>query len=166
MITEERLKELIEQGATIYNVCWNQVFEEKLMSNHFVGIADDRVSLMQRYNGYEQDLVDYIDNLYETKEEAEWQAEFGNIERVERLVLPTWEEFETTKISVKFFNKNKEYLMYVFVKNKNTNNCRIIIYADDREQDWIVFEQPLTKENYTKACRKAKELFLKEQSND
>lgn len=81
---------------------------------------------------------------------------------IERLELPTWEEFGKCDKHVKFCNKDTKYLMYVFIKNKNTNNCRIIIYADDGEQDWIVFEQPLTKENYYLACKKCKELFLGE----
>ena len=154
MITKERLQELIEQCATVY-MARTYTDGIYLMPDDFE--VNDK-ELVFKYKIYAVPLED----LFETEEEAKWHEEFDCIERTERLDLPTWEEFETTKISVKFFNKNKEYLMHVFIKNKNTNNCRIIIYADDGEQDWIVFEQPLTKENYTLACRKCKELFLGE----
>lgn len=111
-------------------------------------------------------LQDFILNLQQENErnkaEAEFYAEFSCIERTERLELPTWEEFSKWDKSIKFYNNSTKYSMYVFVKNKNTKNCRIIIYADNGEQDWFVFEQPLTQENYLKACRKCKELFLGE----
>lgn len=179
MITQERLKELIEQGATIYSYSgWGGIFEEKLTSNHFVGIADDRVSLMQRYNNYEQDLVDYIDDLYETKEDAEWQAEFGNIARVERLELPTWGEIENIIDKKKRFGLNHSDRILARIITKDSiyyfKLCKDMdLFTFQMEQTYIgedLCEQitsrlpvslgKATKDNYTLACRKAKELFL------
>ena len=152
MITKERLEELIEQGATIWTI--NK-------SRNINPVKTNKTCEIQRqYLMKEGQIYSYIEQTFETEEDAKWFAEFGCIERTERLELPNWEEFEKTKISVKFRNKETKYSMYVFVKNKNTNNCRIIIYADDGKQDWMVFEKPLTKENYSLACRKCKELFL------
>ena len=166
MITKERLEELIEQGATVWNVYVNEIIlqnNEVRYSDGYYGeksyIKDNNL-IIESWGDEDINLMYSLDQLFETKEEAEWHKEFGCIWRMERLELPTWEEFEKTKISVKFRNKETKYSMYVFVKNKNTNNCRIIIYADGGEQDWMVFEMPLTKENYTLACRKCKELFL------
>lgn len=153
MISEERLEELIKQGATIYDVCWYNVYEEKLGSNHFVGIADDEISLMQRYNGYERELIDHAKNLFETKEEAEWFAEFGDIERTERLELPTWEEFKN-KDCVSFITKTGK-TVYIF--NYDFDNE---IYISDT---WYISEKfEYSQGGYTLACRKAKELFLGE----
>lgn len=159
MITKERLKELIEQGADIWQVIDNEVYQlRKDLYQHWV-VKEDRIEWYDKIvpSGACYILFEY---LFETKADAEWQVEFGCIERVERLVLPTWEEFRKWDKLVKFCNNGTNYSMYVFIKNKNTNNCRIIIYADNGEQDWFLFEQPLTKENYILACRKAKELFL------
>lgn len=100
-----------------------------------------------------------IEDIFDNRENCEEYAEFGNITRTDTLKMPTWNEFSKWDKSVKFFSNGTKYSMYVFVKNKNTNNCRIIIYADNGEQDWIVFEQPLTKENYDNARRICVNLF-------
>ena len=156
MIEKQRLEELIKQCATIYDVCWYNVYEEKLGSNHFIGIADDEISLMQRYNGYERELIDHAKNLFETKEEAEWFAEFGDVERIENLKLLPYEEI-----------CNGCDYDFVF---STPNHCRVTMFIGGNEifiykgisSCW---SWELTKENYTLACRKAKELFLGENSD-
>lgn len=179
-ISKERLKELIEQKATIYSVCCGEVFEEKLTSNHFVGIADNEISLMQRYNGYEKDLIDYIRCLYETEEEANWVAEFGDIERTERLELPTWKQIENIMEQKKKFGLNNSdsvlariitgdsiyYLKLCKDLDLFTLQLKQTYIGDDLCEE-ITTRFPYmfgiaTKENYIKACRKAKELFLGE----
>ena len=160
MISKERLKELIEQKATIYSVYCGEVFEEKLTSNHFVGVADDEISLMQRYNGYEKDLVDYIRCLYETEEEANWVAEFKDIERTEKLELPTWEEVQKCSLYTLYFNNQELYLYRVYF-NRDAKTITI----EEQNEEYLecfteIEELELTKENYLKACRKCKKLFL------
>ena len=162
MISKERLEELIEQGATIYEVKYNNInpvfLANKIRDIYYKnGVIAFEPRPDEKYLHYK-----YFKNLFETEEEAEWHREFGRVERTEKLVLPTWEEFSKWDKSITFYNNSIKYSMYVFVKNKNTKNCRIIIYADNGEQDWFVFEQPLTQENYILACRKCKELFLGE----
>lgn len=162
MITKERLEELIEQGATIYSNEYGeiQLKKENDLSLYENGQNNYILYALEPNKKYHNEIFD--EDLFETEEEAKWFAEFGCIERTERLELPTWEEFSKWDKSIKFYNNSTKYSMYVFVKNKNTKNCRIIIYADNGEQDWLVFKQPLTQENYILACRKAKELFLGE----
>lgn len=162
MISKERLEELIGQSATIYEVKYNNInpvsLTNKIRDVYYKnGVIAFEPRPDEKYLHHK-----YFKNLFETKEEAEWHRQFGCIERTERLELPTWEEFSKWDKSIKFYNNSIKYSMYVFVKNKNTKNCRIIIYADNGEQDWLVFEQPLTQENYTVACRKCVELFLGE----
>ena len=158
MIERKRLEELIEQGATIYFLApTNEIIEIHYNNKAFIDFYDNMFHFRNNYYNIDANFT----SLFETKEETEWYKEFGYIERTERLVLPNFAEFNKCDKSVKFIDsKGTRYSMYVFVKNKKTNNCRIIIYADNGEQDWLVFEQPLTQENYTLACRKAKELFL------
>ena len=151
MIKKERLQELIKQGATIYSVCFGVVYEEKLMSNNFVGVTDDEISLMQRYNGNEQCFVDYIRCLFETKEDAEWHKEFGHIERTERLDLPTWEEWQKDD-AFDFLDKDG-FIWEIYIDGYN----RIIM-----ANGWEHFTFENNKEGYLLTCRKAKELFLGE----
>lgn len=162
MIDKKRLEELIEQGATIYSNEYGEIQLKK--ENNLIlyenGQNNYILYALKPNKKYHNEIFD--EDLFETEEEAKWFAEFGCIERTEKLELPTWEEFSKWDKSIKFCNNSTKYSMYVFVKNKNTKNCRIIIYADNGEQDWLVFEQPLTQENYTLACRKCKELFLGE----
>lgn len=48
--------------------------------------------------------------------------------------------------------KSKEGKLIVYFRDNNT------IFIED--EDWNILREPLTKENYTLACRKCKELFL------
>lgn len=161
MISKERLEELIEQGATIYELYMNKNIIEIQLKNGWFVMQD---GLYEAKLGKHPFRSWWISNLYETKEDAEFVREFGCIERTERLKLPTWEEFN-------------EMSSFIF-ENKDGINLEMAIWCCDREDlqiktikitnlnDWNIrlFEQPLTKENYTLACRKAKELFLGEKN--
>lgn len=90
MVTKERLEELIEQGATIYDVDIFGVNAITLKQGDHVeenGVLHTQV-VANGYNYF------YNERLFENKAEAEWHAEFGCIERTERLKLPTWEELQ------------------------------------------------------------------------
>ena len=107
----------------------------------------------------------YFDKLFETKEEAEWHKEFGCLERTERLELPTWEEFNK-KGYVEFFSEDKTKLVLEKTLTIDYDREPISYYVleiviDDYNHT-LLFEAEYTKENYTLACRKAKELFLGE----
>ena len=103
---------------------------------------------------YHNEIFD--EDLFETEEEAKWFAEFSCIERIERLELPTWEEILSdlkdvpagTYVIKEFDDVSLEYIKY--------NEVFIGIYKGDYE--WKEWEA--TKENYTLACRKCKEIFL------
>ena len=171
MITKERLEELIEQGATIWfyeDLIGIEIIDLKEKGYKYeIGVADadDREHLLKTsISKYGKSIDDWwwFSGLFETKEDLDWYIEFGCIERTERLELPTWEEFS-------------EMSSFIF-ENKDGINLEMAIWCCDREDlqiktikitnfnDWNIrlFEQPLTKENYTIACRKAKELFLGE----
>lgn len=145
MITKERLKELIEQGATIYSTGYREEVDLSLPC-----YIKDGYLIVDEENDVEPTYL--LENLTESLEEAEWQAEFGNIERVERLVLPTWEEFRNSS-GFDFVSKNKQtiYVMNHFFDNE--------IYITDQWGYNETFEY--TPNGYIEACRKAKELFLK-----
>ena len=83
MITKERLQELIEQGATIYIGFGSPCYE--IIIDKTWNIEKD--THLKRGSFYVQ-----LKFLFETKEDAEEYAEFGNITRTERLELPSWGE--------------------------------------------------------------------------
>ena len=149
MISKERLEELIEQGATIYFVYNGNVdLKEGIYKDDFI-LNKTYVSIYWTTRSHQ---VKY-ENLFETEEEAKWFAEFGCVERTEKLELPTWEMFDEKKF-VWFVDKSQNQccLYYLNVANKIFINVsgEVIEIGD------------FTKENYTLACRKCKELFLGE----
>ena len=98
-----------------------------------------------------------IKYIFDNQEDAEWEEEFGDITRTERLKLPTWNEIKNDFNNINKFGTYSViefdgYYMDIFVDNYATKS--IIATAQPR--------MPLTKENYMLACRKAKELFLGE----
>ena len=97
---------------------------------------------------------EFLENNTDT---LDWEREFGCIERTERLELPTWEEFNGQKF-VWFFNKDHKSCCLHYLGCSN----QIFINVDGD----VISIGDLTKENYTVACRKVKELFLKGNVND
>ena len=156
MISRERIAELIEKERGCYVLNDYQIgyvhlklkYEPELYVN-----GEDGYILYIYGNDRKDDKMEIFDeDLFETKEEAEWHKEFSCIERTERLELPTWEEFVEME-EFCFFQKNHKQTIIRVLGTKylavETNFERY--YTGD-----------LTKENYILACRKAKELFLGE----
>ena len=160
MIIKERLEELIEQGATIYSNEYGeiQLIKENDLSLYENGQNNYILYALEPNKKYHNEIFD--EDLFETEEEAKWFAEFGCIERTERLVLPTWEEVSRDLQNVLAGNytiKEFDNVSLEYIKYRNGNYAVIGVYKyDDR------LELEATKENYTLACRKAKELFLGE----
>lgn len=157
-ISKERLKELIEQGATIYKKRDNMVTDYQLCSYNYLSEDNDLI-YENVMNNYWKSWIGKLDDLFETKEEAEWYLEFGNITRTEMLTLPTWEEIEKLK-------SGKPYKVY-FNDKQFFFASRLIIevgkYDTYGEQIEQYFCEGTTKENYLEACRIAKKLFLGEE---
>ena len=167
MITKERLEELIQQETIIYCSFYSKyapyvrIGKWKLNNKMYV---DDGVLYLEDCDDGE---ILYLTDIFENEEDANWHKEFGCIERAERLELPTWEEID------KEYNKSKykrkkfgTYEIVKFVGKKTENDYVLEIFVDNYTKKFIglscFVRQPLTKENYTLACRKAKELFLGE----
>lgn len=171
MIEKNRLEELIEQKATI----WVQnkycgAYDVELNHLYHIEITDNKESLLywdesiDEGTTKEEVLVDYLEYLYETEEDAEFASEFQNIKRVETLNLPFWEDIQYTK----------NYFIYNFTINNNYNFFgRMIILKDYNIR--IVgstqgvlheeyFDENYSKENYIKACKIVIKLFLGEKN--
>lgn len=152
MITKNRLKELIIQNATIYGNGFGKI---ELISDNDISIYENGnngyiLYVLEPNKKYKNEIFD--EDLFETKEDAEWHNEFGCIERTERLVLPTWEEIQKYE---RFDFKDKYNRSYTLHYISGFKTLAISGWSTE-------YYAPATKENYTIACRKAKELFLGE----
>jgi hypothetical protein len=171
-ISKDRLEELIKQGATI----WNDDYGEIKLNNDceiceiYNGDKQGKKIhygwLIQGHNNdglYEIDLND----LEEDVELGEFKHEFQHITRTEELNLPTFEFAEQhysdkdDNSVVNFIGKNKHY--YGFILNYNNENITICELANSMyKADGVIFYKEFNKENYIKACKLAKALFLGE----
>ena len=164
MIEKNRLEELIEQKATI----WVQnkycgAYDVELNHLYHIEITDNKESLLywdesiDEGTTKEEVLVDYLEYLYETEEDAEFASEFQNIKRVETLNLPFWEDIINKKLhKIYFYSK----LGGTFIMEIEGN---IFIYEVDCFPHFI-FNKKTTKENYFEACKEARRLFLGEKN--
>lgn len=159
MISKERLETLIKEGATIYEVKYNNINPVSL-KNKIRFIHRDVIVFEPRPDEKYQHHK-YLKNLFETLEEAEWHKEFGCIERVERLVLPTWEEIENTINRFCYFTDcyGRECCLS-YQRATNKVKLKYWVGVGDGEEEFECGVWEFTKENYTLACRKCKELFL------
>ena len=159
MIERKRLEELIEQNAIVYYVANNEICQLELTYKHNIYLTVEGYYIcLYGNNG----LQIYGDKLFESKaeaEEAEWYKEFSDIERTERLELPTWEEFLKTSNFI-FESKDRTEMDMAIWFNSQNDDIKTIRITNLNDWNICYFELPLTQENYTLACRKAKELFL------
>lgn len=150
MISKERLEELIEQGSQVW----------KIYKDTCQGVYQVPAGLFGIGFSSQVDETTPFNELFETEEEAVFYKEFGCIERTERLELPTWETFRVIGGFSFYDYKHNPISMIICLDPVNVAPCNDCIYIADKKNQY--FCMPKTKENYTLACRKCKELFLGE----
>lgn len=170
MITKERLQQLVAEKATVYTLNHKIQFTEKsrIEDVELGGLFNNKILKDQvlgfecdiQYEQEKQSIFKSIPplfigcaDLYETLEEVEFEKEFGNITRTEKLEIPSWEEFLEME-ELCFWKKNHRQTVIRILGTK------YIAVETNYER---FFTGELTKENYIKACRKAKALFLGEE---
>lgn len=163
MITEERLRELIEQKATIYFTVGLKIDAVELTKNNKPEIVRGTMLYCYCHSSEYRSKMEF-ENLFETKEEAEWEIEFGNVPRTETLTLPTWKDARKNLEVEIYAPKGRRYLLQTKIMTG---------YSCDRENPYIIridkvgyadseIDFEYTKENYIEACRLCKKLFLGE----
>lgn len=162
MITKERLKELIKEEKDCYVIFTSLVLGCIHLNKKYeprIEVKEDGYSLWV-FTSNRFDFKNCIDDceLFETKEEAEWELEFGNITRTETLKLANYTNFENENGDRVFYHKGTTYELSLWWASDNTKIIRITWKSKDGF-GWI-FEKPLTKENYIEACQLCKKLFL------
>ena len=148
MITKERLEELIKQGATIWTIYHNEV--RKLNPDK------DYISIQN----------EYTEKMFETKEDAEFELEFGNIARTETLKLPSWKKIKRKPTIIKFMSKDwklcklglGEIVAVIGNGTKSAKKKYVCVRIDKND---YYFER--TEKGYIEACQLCKKLFLGEE---
>lgn len=163
MITKERLEELIDNGATIYVVCWGRVKELNLNDVEHMEVENGDIY----YEIADEPRTTDLSHLFETKEDAEEYAEFGNITRTDTIKLPIWENVKDTGYDEIFFVKDNRFdsgiVQYYFLVAEQTNQIQIMFREIEHimtiDAYDVIFQKPLTKENYNEARRLCVKLF-------
>ena len=105
------------------------------------------------------------DNVFATKEDAEFELEFGNITRTEKLELPNFDEIDTgngdTVICLFNSKDGTEYTLAVDDFGDGDSYDWTISVSDHRKDFWEDFD--FTYGGYLEACRLCKKLFLGEE---
>ena len=149
MITKERLKKLIEKGATIYSNEYGeiQLIKENDLSLYENGQNNYILYALEPNKKYHNEIFD--EDLFETKEEAEFSSEFQNITRTETLNLPTWKKFKKDE-SFQFSDKyGSDWDLYIY-------SSGIIVLLNGNKTYYF----NNSKQGYLEACKIAKKLFL------
>ena len=151
MIEKERLEELIQQKATIYEAKYGKVksvdlskVKDYFMSKEYIKLKNFPTYYLTRKR---------YDRLFETKEEAEFALRYQNITRTETLSLPTWEEI---KKYGRFTFEGKDKTKYTLYYISGFNTLSLVGYITEYYGDF-------TLDNYYKCCELCRKLFLGEE---
>lgn len=156
MISKERLEELIKKGATIYTK-YSEKY--KLDENDFISIKCGK-DFLKCFDNIEFIYdIDYLENLYETKEQAEWHLKY-HATRIEELDLPMWEEFKNYNENISVSFVGEDWAVYELSNDIDIyHKPRILLTADGEYfEEW-----KSTEENYEKACDLCLKLFKGEE---
>ena len=157
---KETLQKKIESGETVWTFSWT-TGEKRIVELNLQENEPETDNYLLYF--WDKDLVEHrygLESIFATKKEAEWELEFGNITRTEKLELPTWEQALEQSLEVgigtTFVDAHKGKWQLIFAKDE-------IILCDwslmSRDKSW----KKLTHENYLEACRLCKKLFLGEE---
>lgn len=144
MIKKERLQQLIEENGSVYepNV-EDGIVQEIILFEEFNLIRNEAL-----YFGVEKWA--FLKDLYETKEEAEHFAKYGNITKTVKFPTPpTYEEF----LKIKEFYSGQGLTRIVLINEKE---LEVVENGLDGYHSYRVSN---TKENYYKCLGKMIELW-------
>lgn len=166
-ITKERLEELIEQGAIIYKITHNNRIDCRRLKKQ-MKIGNDGLYLKYKDPTLYHNAIWFysnFNNLFEFKEDAEWNKEFASIKRIEELYLPTWEELNQNSFYSLSFN-NPELCLH----RVDFDRRRETITIEKQSEEYLEYFTEIqrlefTKENYYQTCKLAKSLFLGERND-
>lgn len=157
MITKERLEELIKEEATVY-YNYDECVQEKTLNKTYEA---DSAYLWGKIKGGAVRSCGYpLEDLFETKEDAEFALRYQNITRTETLSLPTWEEINNC-IETKCFGNHTIANFDSFVFEYKRTKTKTVLGVNRGSE--TIFYDNLTKANYLEACEICRKLFLEKE---
>lgn len=170
MITTERLKKLIEQGATIYSKYRSYILKnEEVKKTDFwyrriAEIKDNKFHYVYKDSDYYEDF-DYLialEDLFETEEDARWELEMTATETL-TLKMPLYNVFINASLE-------NPYGSIIFYCNKLGQHFRLYLDLQENKikienmfDSENIFTRENTQENYIEACRLCLRLFKGEE---
>ena len=148
-MTKQELEKAIENGESVWvanKYCYP--YKVKLTNKHYVGVINDIKCLMLAFQNEDDELIDYLEYIFETKEKAQHYHDHANISRTEQLPFLTWEEFLKEK--------------YIWFVDKEQNQCclyyitKFILINKSGE---LIEKGELTEANFYKAYDECVRLF-------
>ena len=150
MITHERLKELIEQKATIWTDEYRGSHFKIKLIKHFVAKLGDSFDLY----GYGCDYFGIpLNHLFETKEEAEWKAKTSR-KRIENFEPLYYDHIDQNYCYDYYFSCKNHHEYLIRVSGKDI----ILFWLNCDYKEYY----KNTKEEYEKLVLKCVKLFLGE----
>lgn len=159
-MTKQELEKAIEKGESVWVANKYCIpYEVNLTNNHYIDIADNKESLMLAHID-DVELIDYLEYVFKTKEKAQHYHDHANVTRTETLPFLTWEEF-LKKECINFNNGKEGFSLYI--SYINCDHIRILTYDRYNPDGDVIFEAPLTEENFYKAYDECVRLFRGEE---
>lgn len=150
MISRKRLEEFAKKCIPVYAVTKGDVLKIETRDPE-TGLMGNFVNWVVELNGISRRLNAHLNDIYETKEDAEFALEFQNIKRTETLNLPTWKKFKKDE-SFQFSDKyGSDWDLYIY-------SSGIIVLLNGNKTYYF----NNSKEGYIEACKIVKKLFLGE----
>lgn len=150
MISKKRLKELIKQKAIIWSSSWEEEVDLSLPckivkdGGTFALIIEEDKAHHPYYS---------LAFLEEDVKKAKWDIKFRDVERIETLGLPTWDELQEI-----FNHIIDDYYERCFTVNNNAY-C-LFVNSNVIEIEELGYSKIANEENYIEACKLFKKIFL------
>lgn len=153
---KKTLQKKIESGDTVWTTYWESGLSElnlKEDEERYWEIEDDYLFKYLKLPHYAILRIP-IETIIDSREEAEWLLEFGNIKRTEKLEMPSWEKMQKIE---RFDFKGKDGYRYTMNFISGFKTLAITGIIENK------YYGEATYENYLEACRICKKLFLGEE---
>ena len=155
-MNKTELERAIKKGESVWvanKYCYP--YKVKLTNKHYVGVINDIKCLMLAFQNEDDELIDYLEYIFETKEKAQHYHDHANISRTEQLPFYTFSEIAKDE---KNFKMGKTYTLiedknFVLDINKSYVS-QIVLYTSKEKYSWNFNE-----ENFYKAYDEAVRFF-------
>ena len=148
-MTKQEIETAIENGKSVWvanKYCYP--YKVKLTNKHYVGVINDIKCLMLAFQNEDDELIDYLEYIFETKEKAQHYHDHANITRTEQLPFLTWEEFLEKKAIHFIDNKGIDFVLCI-----TDNKIKLMVFF------MISKTWELTEANFYKAYDECVRLF-------